>query len=151
MIENSATTVAITAAAPDAKAAEKKELRSFGLVFAAIVVGLFGLLLPLLKGRALADWPHWPFAVGIVFATLALVFPLGLKPFFKLWMKFGAVMGFINTRIILAVFFFIFVTPIGWLMKAFKHDPMRRSFDRDARSYRIASKAQTKEDLEKPY
>lgn len=130
------------------KAAEKKELRNFGLVFAAIVVGLFGLLLPWLREHPL---PRWPFIVGVVFVLPALIFPLGLKPVFKAWMKFGAVMGFINTRIILAVFFFIFVTPVGWLMRALKHDPMRRSFEQDAASYRIISKAQTKEDLEKPY
>lgn len=130
------------------QAAGKKELRSFGLVFAVILICLFGLLIPWLRERPL---PYWPFGVGGVFAVLALVFPLGLRPFFKLWMKFGAVMGFINTRIILAVFFFIFVTPIGWLMRALKHDPMRRGFEQDAASYRIISKAQTKEDLEKPY
>jgi hypothetical protein len=130
------------------KKSEKKELRSFGLVFAAIVIGLFGLLIPWLREHPL---PNWPFSVGIVFVALALLFPLGLKPFFKLWMKFGAVMGFINTRIILAVFFFLFVTPIGWIMRAFKYDPMRRQIQADATSYRIASKPQTKEDLEKPY
>jgi hypothetical protein len=127
---------------------EKKELRSFGLIFGAIVVGLFGLLLPWLKHH---PFPVWPFSVGLVFGTLALIYPLGLRPFFKVWMKFGAVMGFINTRIILAVFFFIFVTPVGWIMRLVKHDPMRRSFEEGAASYRIASKIQTKEDLEKPY
>ncbi|MET0379132.1 MAG: SxtJ family membrane protein [Spongiibacteraceae bacterium] len=129
-------------------AAEKKELRSFGLIFAVILIGLFGLLIPWLRERPL---PSWPFGIAGVFVVLALVFPLGLKPFFKIWMKFGAVMGFINTRIILAVFFFILVTPLGWLMRALKHDPMRRGFEQGAASYRIISKAQTKADLEKPY
>jgi hypothetical protein len=66
-------------------------------------------------------------------------------------MKFGAVMGFINTRIIMTVLFFVILTPIAWLMRALGKNPLLRELDRGAASYRVASTTQTKEDLEKPY
>jgi len=39
------------------------------------------------------------------------------------------------TSILLAGFYFLFVTPVGLLMRALGRDPMKRGFDRNAKSY----------------
>src|SRR5262245_6805090 len=127
---------------------DNKELRKFGFVFAGILLLLFEGLLPWLKHKPL---PGWPLSIAIPIAVLALIWPAALRPFHAAWMKFGAVMGFINTRIIMSVLFFAVLTPIGALLRALNKNPLVRRFDREAGSYRVASAAHSKEDLEKPY
>jgi hypothetical protein len=127
---------------------DKKQLREFGLLFGAIFVGIFGLLLPWLKS---STWPLWPWIVGAITAGLGLVFPVALKGFYKLWMKFGAVMGFINTRIIMFIMFYIIVAPIGLIMGLFGKDPMRRKYDKSSQSYRIESENHDKSHMENPF
>jgi hypothetical protein len=37
----------------------------------------------------------------------------------KIWFKFATILGWINTRIILGLVFFVFLTPFAWLQKLF--------------------------------
>ena len=46
-------------------------------------------------------------------------------------------MGWVNTRIILGVLFYGIVTPMGLIMKMTGRDPMRRSYEPDALTYRV--------------
>ena len=125
-----------------------EELRKFGFMFAGILIFLFGILLPWLIHHTIRVWP---FYLGLPVALLAAVWPAGLRPFYRLWMKFGAVMGFINTHIIMTVLFFLMLTPIAWIMKALGKDPMARALEKSAQSYRVKSAAYTKDQMEKPY
>lgn len=126
----------------------KKELREFGFVTGVIVAGLFGLLLPWLLSK---PYPLWPWYVLAVLVGLALVMPTALRPVYKTWMRFGAIMGWINTRIILGVVFYILFTPISMLLKVIGKDPMHRHLDNKLKSYRVASKHSPREQMEKPF
>lgn len=64
------------------------------------------------------------FAVAAVLLLLAAIAPAALKPVYRGWMKLGAVLGWINTRIILTVAFFLVVTPIGVIMRLAGRSPM---------------------------
>jgi len=126
----------------------KKELREFGLIFGAILVVLFGLLLPWVFEKAFPLWPWWVFAVT---GSLALIFPMGLQPFFKLWMLFGGVMGWINTRLILGIVFYLVFVPFGLVMKLLGKDPLSRKLDSEMKTYRVTNKSEEKENMENPY
>lgn len=126
----------------------KKELREFGLIFGAIFVSLFGLLLPWLFGK---PFPVWPWYVPAVTASLAIVFPMGLKPFYVLWMKFGLVMAWINTRIILGIVFYLVFMPFGLVMKLFGKDLLSRKLDSKLSTYRVIAKDEDKSNMEKPF
>ncbi len=52
-------------------------------------------------------------------------------------MKIGHMLGWVNTRVILGIFFYVLLTPMGLVMRLFRADPMRRNRDRRAKSYRI--------------
>ena len=128
-------------------APDKQTLRSFGLMFGSIIAVLFGLLLPWLFDNPMA---RTPLLAGAVFILLALLLPATLRPVFVVWMKFGAVMGWINTRLILALVFYLIFFPVGLMMRLRGKDPLRLKFSEDG-SYRVAKSARDKNHLERPY
>lgn len=128
---------------------DKQGLRKFGLVTGAIVAGLFGLLLPWVFGLTL---PLWPWYLAGVFSVLAIVIPVALNPIYHVWMRFGLVLGWINTRIILGVVFFIVFTPVALFMKVLGKDPMARKLNASIDSYRVLSnKHESREHMGRPF
>jgi Saxitoxin biosynthesis operon protein SxtJ len=124
-----------------------RELRNFGLTTGGIVAVLFGLLLPWLLSRA---FPLWPWIVAGLLGGLGLLIPAALGPVYRVWMKFGHVMGAINTRLILGLFFYVIITPFGFVMRLFRWDPMRRR-PAEGASYRVTSRAKSPQHMEKPF
>lgn len=127
---------------------DKKQLRDFGLVTGAIAAGIFGLLLPCLFSKT---YPLWPWYVLAVLASTAMTIPMALRPIYKVWMLFGQMMGWVNTRIILGVVFYVLFTPISILLKLFGKDPMQRKIDPKSKSYRVTSVRSPREQMEKPF
>ena len=66
-------------------------------------------------------------------------------------MRFGLVLGWVNSRIILGIIFYGLVLPMGALMRLFKTDPMQRQFQKKLDSYRIPSRSVAKSSMETPY
>jgi hypothetical protein len=127
---------------------DTKTLREFGLVFGAMVGGLFGLLFPWLFDRA---WPLWPWIVAVVAVSWALIAPSSLAPVYRAWMKLGHGLGWVNTRIILSLLYYLVFTPVGLLMRLFGKDPMRREWLADEDSYRVASRRPPAKSMENPF
>jgi uncharacterized membrane protein len=127
---------------------DKRQLRTFGLMFAGIIVAIFGVALPLLLDRSS---PAWPWIIAAVMVSLAVAVPGLLIYIYKPWLKFGAVAGWINTRIILFVMFYGLITPTGLIRRLFGSDPLRRRFEPGSDSYRVMNQPQPKDHMEKPY
>lgn len=128
---------------------DNKGLRNFGLVFGLILTILFGLLLPWLLDHR---FPYWPWYVAAPVWLLAAFIPAALLPFYRFWMKLGAVLGWINTRIILGIVFFIVVFPISLMMRMFGNDPMRRRIDNSIDTYRVKRESvPDKKHVERPF
>lgn len=129
------------------------ELRKFGLVTGAIIIGFIGIFLPWLKGgveKAL----HWLLFAGPIGGALivwALTHPSSLIYFYKPWMAFAEKLGWINTRIILFVVFFLLFFPLGIIMRLTGKDPMQRKVDTALGSYRINRENPPKDHMENPY
>ncbi len=137
---------------------DKAGLRSFGLMFAAVLALLFGLLIPLLRfgwnGLPLLAGNHnpaWPWWAAAVIATLALLVPASLVWLYKPWMKFAGIAQWVNTRIILWLLFYLIILPIGLLRRLLGKDSMQRKFDPAATSYRSELGSADHNDMEKPY
>lgn len=122
--------------------------RKFGLVTGAIFAVLFGLLLPWLFEYG---WPTWPWILFAVLAVMALVAPMTLQPVYLAWMKFGLVMNWINTRLILGLLFYGMILPIGIFFKLIKRDPLHRKLDRQSTSYRKKIDPDAHDNMEHPY
>jgi len=125
----------------------KKELRSFGLMTGAIALFLFGVAPWFISGKL----HRWPFVIAAVLWLPALLFPPVLEPVYRGWMKFGHVMGWINTRIILGIMFCLVIATIGLVMKVLGKDPMRRKLDSSLESYRIESDKKDKNHVERVF
>jgi hypothetical protein len=124
-------------------------LRKFGLTTGAIVVGLFAFFFPWIFD--MAAMPVWPWVVAGLLWVPALFIPSVLRPVYSIWMKIGHGIGWINTRIILGVLFYMLVLPMGLIMRLFGKDPMARKVDNSASSYRVKSVEVPKDRLEKPF
>ena len=106
--------------------------RSFGL----IVGGAFALVgaWPIVRS---GQGPRiWSLALSGLLIASALVYPPILRYPYDYWMRLGRALGWINTRIILSVLFYLIFTPIGVIRRWLGWDPMRRAFDPGAPSYR---------------
>ena len=70
---------------------------------------------------------------GTVLVLLGATFPRVLLIPRKLWMKLAEALAYVSSRIILAIIFFLVLTPIGLIKRALGWDPLeRRSGSRDS-------------------
>jgi len=70
-----------------------------------------------------------------------------LKSIYKVWMKLTIPLGWVMTRAILSILFFLVITPIGLVRRIFGKNPLDLKFNReDTNSYWIPKR---KVDFEK--
>ena len=124
-------------------------LRKFGLTTGVIVVVIFAFFFPWIFD--MSDWPIWPWIIAGLLWVPAILFPAGLRPVYNIWMKIGHAIGWVNTRLILGLLFYLMVLPMGLVMRLFGKDPMTRKRDKSVSSYRIISVSESKNRMEKPF
>lgn len=126
-----------------------KALREFAYTMAAAFIVIFCILLPWIFSRAI---PYWPLIIAAVLLLQAFIYPPSLIPVRKCWMKIGGVLGWINTRIILGVVFFVLLTPIGWIQRKRGKLNYHVGFDSSVQSYKtIRTQRLTAKHLETPF
>tara|TARA_B100001989_G_C24233269_1_gene313663 strand:- start:35 stop:424 length:390 start_codon:yes stop_codon:yes gene_type:complete len=99
-----------------------KKLREFGILISIVFPLLIGWLFPLITGHSFRAWTIFisiPSLILGIFKPVFLLFP------YKVWMKTGDILGWINSRIILGAFFFFMLFPIAIIMRILKYDPLR--------------------------
>lgn len=126
---------------------DRKGLRNFGLTTGGMVLVLFAGLIPWLLEQ---DLPIWPWVVAAALWTLAIMAPYTLGPIYNGWMKFGTVVGALNTRVLLGLIFYVIITPSGFVMRLLGRDPLHRKLDGSS-TYRISSKANPPQNMERPF
>ena len=109
-----------------------KELRNFGILFSI-------LFLVFSAYSAYKGAPTWRWYLGgsAFFLATGLFGHQLLRPLYIGWMKFASILGWLNTRIILGLVFFLIFTPVGLIRRLFQKDVLALKFDRKAPSYWI--------------
>ena len=69
--------------------------------------------------------------------VVGAVLPRTLKWIYIVWMSLAIVLGFIVSGILLTFFFFVVITPIGWVARIFGNDFLSLKLDRPVASYWI--------------
>jgi hypothetical protein len=125
-----------------------EQLRSFGLLVGGVflVIGLWPLIF---RGESFRIWAG-VLAGGLILP--GLVFPRSLGPIYRGWMAIGAVLGWINTRIILSIIFYVMFTPIGFFRRVvLKRDALQRTLDPDAQTYRVVREPRPSSHLQRQF
>ena len=107
----------------------QKDLLIFTIIwfFVFIVIALY----PLKSGQ---DVRLWAVGLSIIFLALSFV-PIILLPIYKLWVKFGMLVGKINSFLILNLLFYIIITPMGLIVRLFGGDLLSKKIDKNRDSY----------------
>ncbi len=92
----------------------RSDLRKFGITVGIVLVVLGGLFL--WRGR---DTYSYFFILSAAFLLLGLVVPILLKPIHKVWMTLAVLLGWLMTRVILCILFYLVFTPIGLISRLF--------------------------------
>ena len=72
--------------------------------------------------------------LGVAFIILGLMLPALARPFHTYWMKLAAILGYVNSRVLLSLMFYGVFTPYGFLSRLVGRDPLKRR-DRKRESY----------------
>ena len=115
-----------------------RKLRDFGILFGVVGAAVGGYLL----WREAAGWAY-AFAGGALFLLLGLLFRDPLKPLYRGWMAFAHLLGWINTRLLLGLFYYLVLTPIGLFLRLTGKDLLQERMDRGAKSYWIRHEKHT--------
>ena len=97
--------------------------RSFGIVF--FVVFLLISIYPLIHNEHVR---LWSLILSLIFLILGLKNSRILTPFNHLWFKLGIFLGKIISPLIMAMIFFLVVTPIGIIMRILRKDLLNLKF-----------------------
>ncbi len=111
-----------------------KELREFGLILSLFFPLIIGFLIPFLYSDNFREWTLW---VSLFFLSFSLFKPNFLYLPYQLWIKLGFTLGYVNSKIIFGIIFFLVVTPIGIIMKIFKYDPLKIKLNKKIKSYKV--------------
>jgi hypothetical protein len=106
------------------------DLRKFGITVGVVLVVIGSVM-------------FWFETNGFIYFTAAgtflvfsgIVFPSILKPFNTIWMTFAVLMGFIMTRIILMVLYYLILTPIALIAKITGKKFIDKGFDKHQQTY----------------
>ncbi len=126
----------------------KSDFRKFGITIGVFLLIVAGFLF--WKGRE-------TFGVllisGLTLSILGLTIPIILKPIYWAWMTFATILGWIMTRVILSLLFYIVITPIGVLSRLFGKKFLDIKWDKSKDTYwNFRSKEQRKkEDYENQF
>ena len=107
-----------------------RDLRKFGITMAVAVAALGALFLWRGKGE-----PAWFFWVAAAFLVSGLAFPIVLRPVQKLWMALAIVLGWLMTRVILAVVFYVGMTPIAAIARLVRKRFLDLGFEPSRETY----------------
>ncbi|HEU0037957.1 MAG TPA: SxtJ family membrane protein [Verrucomicrobiae bacterium] len=110
----------------------ERDLRKFGL----LVGGVFAVLGLLFLIRHKAHYPYF-LMPGVVLTVSGAIFPRALRTIYIAWMAVAVVLGFVMAHIILTLFFFLVITPIGLVARLFGKDFLGLKLDRQGATYWI--------------
>jgi len=108
---------------------EESQARRFGVILSVLLLALAGYL----------AWRDHGLRVGLAAGAAAAVLTCTLAAFpiwlwaFRYWMKLAEALGWVMTRVLLSVFFYLALTPMAILMRLFGKRPLDLAW-RDGRT-----------------
>jgi hypothetical protein len=88
--------------------------------------------------------------VGASLLVVGLLLPAVARVFHTAWMRFASALGYVNSRVLLTLMYYLVLTPYGFAMRLAGRDPLKRRA-KPGESYWIPRKTtrQTREQFER--
>tara|TARA_B110000444_G_scaffold134471_1_gene126281 strand:+ start:446 stop:820 length:375 start_codon:yes stop_codon:yes gene_type:complete len=104
---------------------KKSSEKSFGIIFSVLffIVGIWQI-------SNFSEIQIWPFILSIIFLALAFLQPNLLKPLNNTWIKLGEILGKLIAPLVMALVFFVVLTPTSLLVRIFGKDLLRLKFSK---------------------
>ncbi|MBN1846309.1 MAG: hypothetical protein JW810_11540 [Sedimentisphaerales bacterium] len=118
---------------------DREELRRFGVTSLAMLV-LIALVFAA-GGRVSARTGLVLCAAGLVLFGLSRLSTRLIRPIYLLMVLAALPIGWVVTHLVMAVFYYLVITPIGLLFRLGGRDVLRRRYDPGATSYWLDHKA----------
>lgn len=109
---------------------DKKTLGKFG-VTVGIVLFAFGVILFTAEKSSYIYFG----IIGIFLILSGILFPAGLKPLNKIWMLLAVILGWISSRVILILLFYLVFAPMGFFLRIFGKDFLQLKFNKESNTY----------------
>jgi len=113
----------------------KSSNKSFGLLFFVVFLGLG--LWPIKNGENLNQYL---IIISLIFLVLGLTNSKLLSPLNNTWVKFGEILGIILAPLVMALVYFIILTPISLIVRIFGKDLLGLKFLKKQDTYWIKRK-----------
>jgi len=110
----------------------RRQLNQFGGLW-LLFLGILGALSFFKSGNHPAAFAFWTAAVTV--PVIGWIFPAFMRIVFLALSYAAFPIGFVVSHVILALVFYLVLTPVGLLMRLFGHDPMDRRIEPEAASY----------------
>ena len=108
---------------------EKKEIRKFAIIIflPLLAVGIF------LREKGIISWIIW--GCGLAILIMGLISPGNIRFVYKGWMKISVLLAFVTSHAMLAILFYLVVTPTGIIMKMLGKKLLIKTFDHNVETY----------------
>lgn len=133
----------------------KKKLRSFGLLVGGVFL-LISAWIFFSQRNELSETSNYTFAyifliVGGILFLFGAMSPLLLKTPYKIWMGLAIAMGWVVSRVLIMILFYIVVTPISLIAKLSGKKFLDLKFRDNKSSYWVIKPKDAKIDYKKMY
>ena len=122
---------------------DKSTLRKFGLTVGTVIL-LVGIVLYLAGKSSSVVFG----GVGVLLILFGLILPNILKPLNKIWMTLAVILGWIMSRLILFILFYIVITPTGLFLRIAGKDFLNLRTDKNSDSYWEKREKRVKEKID---
>lgn len=99
-------------------------------------------------GLALIFKLQWLAIVAVIIGTLSVFISAAARGIEWLWLKLALGLGWVNSRILLSIIYFVFLLPIAWISRLFTKDPLLLKNRKASSLFISRNHLYTKKDLE---
>jgi len=111
----------------------RKVLRDFGAIALIMLILIAGLLS--WKGMMSSQWALVLGSLGLLIFILSRVSVELVKPVYIVLLLITLPIGWVVSHLVMAIFYYGILTPVGLLFRLVRQDPLNRRFDPQAKSY----------------
>lgn len=87
--------------------------------------------------------------IALILGAIAIFSDSFAKMIERVWLKFAMAIGFINSKILLTIVYFVFLLPVALVSRLFTNDPLMLHGKNSASLYHTRNHRYEKGDLEK--